>query len=130
MAEQQVVGYAMLRMPDGSSIADVSEPITAENVDRYQVDDEVVREAARRLTSLGFTVSESAPATLTIIARKNVFEETFGTSFTERAQEVIDSGTEGGRERYYEPATPIRVPAVLSSLVARIEIPPPPILFH
>jgi hypothetical protein len=124
----QVMAEVILRSVDGSSILEAEEPITAENVDKYRVEQEVIEEASMELAALGFEVQQVGPVSLTISGDKVVFENVFQTTL--EAQDV-EMATEisGAEASYYEAIAPIKVPEDLSHLIAAVVLSIPPQFF-
>ncbi len=127
---EDVTAEVILRAADGSSILDVDEGITAENISKYRVGTEVIEQATRTLEELGFDVLEVGPVSLTISGEKTLFESVFQTKLKPYSRD--DSGTKvsGTETSYYEITEPIRVPDQLSSLVADVALPTPPQYFR
>lgn len=124
-----VQAQVILQSRDGTSILDAEGPITSENVEDYQVEQEVVSEAQSALQSLGFSVVDASETTLTIEGPKPLFERVFRTTLERKSTSAMRQPDREGDLVYYEAASPPELPDVLSSLVADITFPQPP-QFH
>lgn len=125
----QVMAQVILRAADGSSILDSQEPITAENIAKYQVGQVVIEEVSQKLEKLGFEVLQASPTGLTISGDKALFEKVFQTNLEARGAEVMSSKIEGAEIAYYEATKPFKIPADLSSLIADVTLSTPPQFF-
>ena len=65
------------KISSGKSIDAVSEPITAENIDKLMPSEEELSELRRRLESLNFEVHSTGP-TVSIVGSASLFKEVFG----------------------------------------------------
>lgn len=125
---EQVTAQVTLRAKGGSSVLEADEPITADNVHKYQAGKETIQEATRKLSAYGFEVGAAGPQGLSISGDKALFERVFHTRL--EAQK-----TSGGAESlagtgiYFQAAEPMDIPDDLSSVVAGVTLPTPPQLF-
>jgi len=126
---EKVTAEVILRSADGSSILDVKEAITAENIAKYQVGKEVIEEASKKLEELGFEVQQAGPVSLTISGDKAQFESRFQTTLEARSREIMPTKISGAEASYYEATEPIKIPEDLSSLIADVVLPTPPQFF-
>lgn len=74
----------VLMRPDGTSVLDCVEPLTAENIERFKVDDEAIATVARSLEELGFELGSTGPFGLSIQADASLFERVFGLQASSR----------------------------------------------
>lgn len=126
---QQVLARMIPRSSSGGSLLDAGRPITQENIGDYEADEEVIREASRALSNLGFQIEQADRTGISFAADRARFEEVFGTRL--KAHEETMSGT-GGREAkrsYFEPTEPIKIPDELASVTEAVVLPRPPTLF-
>ena len=121
---ERVVAQVTLYTRSGLSVLEAEEPLTTENLARYQVEAEVIDEARQKLTAYGFSVGPAGPHGFSISGEKAVFEKVFHTSLRSRTSE--EEFVQGS---YYEPTEPIRTPENLRGIVAGIALPSPPELF-
>jgi hypothetical protein len=126
---QPVIAEVILRKADGTSIMDAQEAITAGNIAKYRVSEDVAEEASQKLRDSGFEVLQVGPTSLTISGDKGLFEDKFGTALEITSTNVMPSYIEGAEITYYEAKEPMRIPADLSPRVADIVLPSPPELF-
>jgi hypothetical protein len=126
---QSVIAEVILRKADGSSVMDAREAITAGNIAKYRVSEEVAEEASRKLRDSGFEILQVGPTSLTISGDKGLFEDRFGTALEITSTNVMPSDIEGAEITYYEAKEPMRIPVDLSPRIADIVLPTPPQLF-
>jgi hypothetical protein len=126
---QPVIAEVILRKADGSSILNAQEAITARNIAQYRVSKETAEEASQKLRDRGFEVLQVGPTSLTISGDKGLFEENFETALQITSTNVMPSDIAGAETTYYEVKEPMRIPEDLSSLIADIVLPTPPLLF-
>jgi hypothetical protein len=126
---QPVIAEVILRKANGSSIMDAQEAITARNIAKYRVSEEVVEEASQKLRDRGFEILQVGPTSLTISGDKELFEDRFGTALEIKSTNVMPSHTEGAQTMYYEAKEPMRIPEDLTPQLSNIVLPTPPELF-
>lgn len=126
---EQVTAQVILRSADGSSILDKKEEITADDVARYRVGEEIIEQASRKVEELGFKVLQAGPASLTISGDRALFEGVFKTTLEAQTTEIMGTKVEGAEASYHEAIEPIKVPEDLSSLIADVVLPTPPEFF-
>jgi carbamoylphosphate synthase large subunit len=126
---EQVIPEVILRNEDGSSVLDSREPITAENIGKYRVNEDVATRASQMLENLGFEVVQKGPTSVTISGDKQLFEDRFQTSLQVGSGDVVRSEIGDVRVPYYVPKTPLYIPQELAPLVADVVIPTPPQYF-
>lgn len=124
MAED-VIAQVVLRSPDGSSILDATQPITAETIARYRVGEEVVRRASGALERLGFKVLAPGPTGFTISGSRALFEQVFDTVLQESADRGQSALEPGKVQPRFVPLRPLRIPDELSPLIAAVVMPVP-----
>ena len=129
MTDKVVVAQVVLRAADGSSILESDEPMTAELVERYKINDDRLRVAREKLSGHGFDVMAAGPFSLSIRGDKRKFEEVFGTRLQERQIEPAQPGATDDLKTFFEPQAPVEVPADLAPFVATVTFPTPPELF-
>jgi hypothetical protein len=126
---EQVIAQAILRAPDGSSILDEGGELTAANIARYRVGEDVIAEASDRLRELGFEVLQQGPVSLTISGDKALFERVLDTDLQRRETKADEPGIAGVQAAYYEATSPMRIPTELASLVADVALTTPPTFY-
>ncbi len=119
-----VTAEVILRSANGKSILEATEGVTAATIAQYRVSQDVIDEATKQLTALGFTVKTVGPVSLTIVGEPTTFERVFQTKLL---QSVDKSG--GTRPAFYQAQDPIQIPSPLSTLVAGVTLPVPPDFF-
>ena len=120
MAED-VIAQVVVRSPDGSSILEVSQPITAATIAKYRVGAEMIQRASTALENLGFKVLAPGPTGFTISGNRALFERIFDT--------VLQEDTARGRPapaQRFTALQPLVIPVELSSLIAAVVMPVPP----
>ena len=123
---ENVIAQVVLRSPDGSSILEASQPITAENIARYRVGVEVMERASTALEKLGFEVLEAGPTGFTMSGSRALFERTFDTVLEENAATARSMLAGDPNRPRFVPLRPLTIPAELSSLIAGVVMPGPP----
>jgi hypothetical protein len=126
---QPVIAEVILRKADGSSVLDAQEAITARNIAKYRVSEEVTERASRKLHDRGFEVLQVGPTSLTISADKELFEDRFQIDLETKSTDMMAPEIEGAETTYYVTKKPAKIPQDLSSLVADIVLPTPPELY-
>lgn len=126
---EQVVAQVILRSRAGLSVLEATEPITAENVAKYKVDEAVIQEASRKLLTYGIKVEAAGPHSLSISSDKTLFERVFHTRLEARSTGPEGAEISGGAAFFYEAKDPIEIPDDLSSLVSGVVLSTPPELF-
>jgi hypothetical protein len=101
------------------------EPITAENVHRFQAPERVVSDARRRLEERGFAVRDVGPTSFAIEGTRAQFESVFDARLETTSKPVDVAGREQASE-YTRAASPLRVPDDLSDVVAEVVLATPP----
>jgi hypothetical protein len=127
MAED-VIAQIVLRSPDGSSVLDAPQPITAETIARYRVGEEMIQRASTALEKLGFKVLEPGPTGITISGNRLLFERTFDTVLQEKENVARGRSTPvpGPFRSRFLVLRPLSIPAELSYLIAGVVMPAAP----
>jgi hypothetical protein len=123
---QDIVAQVVLRAPDGSSILDAGQPITASTIARYRVGAEIVQRASTALEKLGFKVLESGPTGFTISGERPLFEQTFDTVLQENFARTQPALGAAPVQLRFTALRRLSIPAKLSSLIAGVVMPAPP----
>ena len=116
-----VIAQVVLRGPDGSSILEASQPITAATIARYRVGTDTIQRASIALENLGFKVLAPGPTGFMISGSRALFERVFDTVL----QENITRARPGTAPRFVA-LRPLIIPAELSSVIAAVVMPVPP----
>lgn len=117
----RVNATAILWSPQGYSSQDTVEPITSNNVDMYEADEETIEQASKELEKLGFTVEAAGAASLSFSGELTRFERVFHTKL--RRKPSLEADAETLQEIYFEAVEPIQIPESLSGIVAGVELP-------
>jgi len=120
-----VIAEVILRTAEGLSILDAAGSITAETIAKYEVGEQVIKNASRRLEALGFKIEQTGPVGLTISGSKDLFERVFQTTLEVRTKPVIPPEAAATEHTYYQATKPIQVPMDLASLIAGVTFPVP-----
>jgi hypothetical protein len=120
MAED-IIAQVVVRSPDGSSILEAPQPITAATIAKYRVGAEMIQRASTALESLGFKVLAPGPTGFTLSGNRALFERIFDTIL----QEDVTHARPTPAPRFAA-LRPLTIPAELSSLIAAVVLPVPP----
>jgi hypothetical protein len=123
---EDVIARVVLRNPDGSSILDATQPITAETIAKYRVGEEVVQRASVALEKLGFKILEAGPTGLTISGDRALFERIFHTVLQENTSRAPSALAPRAAKPRFAPLQPLRIPDELASVIAAVVMPAPP----
>jgi hypothetical protein len=123
---QEVIARLILRSLSGGSMLDAEERITKENVADYRADEELLREAQKKLVSLGFRVQHADQMGISFSADRTRFEEVFGTRLESREKTMLKAGGREAKRSYLEATEQIRVPDELASVAVAVALPQPP----
>src|SRR5262245_30274258 len=109
--EQEMTGtrgtataQVILRSRKGGALLP-EEPVTAANVGKIKVEDEVIREATSKLSALGFAIGSVGVNSVSISGDPALFESAFHTRLQRRS---TPTGASGGPS--FEAVGPLKVP--------------------
>lgn len=111
------------------SALQMGDPVTAENVDEYGADEEVIREASRILSELGFHIEQADRTGIAFAGDPSRFEEVFRTRLQGEDEPLIETGGREAVRSYFEPTEPIEIPEELVGVAEAVVLPRPPKLF-
>lgn len=105
----------VLKRPDGTSILDAREALTASVIDKYRVPPETSEAAGKALEALGFRVTGGDGTTMSIEGSRSAFASVFGL--------------EVGADTAGVAAHATRLPDEVSDLIADVMVTPGPQFF-
>ncbi len=128
---QPVSAEVILRARSGESVVDAAPQISPKNVEEFLPDGRTLEEASAQLRKLGFEIDLVAPTHITILGRKDQFEQVFRVRLDLKRAALLEDpkNRKGPQQTYYRARTQPRIPPALAQFVEAVEVSGPVIYY-